>query len=400
MAIAFRSFTSSNTNNTASRSIALPAGCVSGDVLVFVSDCDGVAGLDTLSGFTDLFGGPVVGSGGSFCGGFQYRVCDGTEPSSYTVNVLSGAERAAFALLCYSGVSNTSPINVSGTNDGGSDASVVFPSGLSTTVNDCVVIAAIAREKGQGGNAIVDTWPSGWTERYDNEGGPGGAGGGSAACAAADFDQATAGTIASETVTTRRLSFWMAAYIALAPESAAATITGTGAINSTVPTISGAGTIARSGSGDVDIPVQTISGAGTVTEYVPPPPPPPVVEIATGGGGGGSAADRKIRKERKKREEWERQQLDAVDRAFKKVFNEDEPSAPDRPSEELAAKPITRSERKKVARFAFESLELDGIKAELKSVKRVLNEYIRQREQMEKARKRRYNDAMITILMS
>ncbi len=218
MAIAFESFASTNLDNTATGTLNLPTGTTSGDVLVFVADTDGTNGIAALTGFTNLFGGPVAGSGGTFRGSYQYRVCDGAEPSSYTISMISGSERVACALLRFSGVDNTNPINASGTNSGGSNTSVIFPSGITTSAADCVVVAAISNESGNSGNPIVPSWPADWTERYDNENGPPGNGSASASCAAATFEQSTAGAVTSETVTiTGGNSFWISAYIALTP---------------------------------------------------------------------------------------------------------------------------------------------------------------------------------------
>ncbi len=225
MAVVFESVSSGHLDNASSGSLAKPAGVVSGDALVFVGDIDGTAGFSTLTGFTDLFGGPVSGAGGTFRGGFQYRVCDGTEPVSYTISPVSGSERAAFALLRFSGVDNASPINASGTETpfDGASAFADFPFGVTTSVADCVVVGAICAESGNSGSPIVPTWPAGWTERYDNDNGPPGGGNASASCAAATFDKAIAGEIDNEFVGLSGGSTqWVTAYIALAPATASA----------------------------------------------------------------------------------------------------------------------------------------------------------------------------------
>lgn len=220
MSIVFESFTSGSLNNVSSGTLALPSGTSPSDVLVFVSNCDGNNGLNTLSGFTDLFGGPVTNTtGGSHRGGYQYRVCDGTEPSSYSITTISGNERTAFALLRFSGVDNVDPINASGNNPGGSNTSVVMPSSVTTTEDDCLVIGAISLESGNRGNPVVPTWPTDWTERYDNENGPPGNGSASSSCAAATFVQSVSGTLAAPTITvTGGNTRWISAYIALTPD--------------------------------------------------------------------------------------------------------------------------------------------------------------------------------------
>ncbi|MGG9998666.1 hypothetical protein ACQU0X_01075 [Pseudovibrio ascidiaceicola] len=217
----FKSRSSGNTDNSSTGSIALPTGTEAGDFLLFLGDCDGVAGFTTLADFQDLHGGPVAGAAGSsHRGGWQYRIADGTEPATFPVSFNSGNERAAFSLLRYSNVDPDNPIRASATKVGGKNQSVEFPAGLSTDVDDCLIVGSIAVESGNSGSPIVPdvNWPSGWTEVYDNFGGPPGGGDASASAAAAVFMMDTAGSIPAESATiTGGNTYWISSYIAIAP---------------------------------------------------------------------------------------------------------------------------------------------------------------------------------------
>ncbi|MGH0001292.1 hypothetical protein ACQU0X_14540 [Pseudovibrio ascidiaceicola] len=217
----YEALSSGQTDNTSTGSLTLPSGTEAGDLLLFLGDCDGVAGFTTLSGFQDLHGGPVAGAAGSsHRGGWQYRIADGTEPASYSVGFHSGSERAAFSLLRYSNVDPDNPIRASATKVGGKNQIVEFPAGLSADVDDCLIVGSIAVESGNSGSPIVPdvNWPSGWTEVYDNFGGPPGGGDASASAAAAVFTMDSAGSIPAESATiTGGNTYWISSYIAIAP---------------------------------------------------------------------------------------------------------------------------------------------------------------------------------------
>ncbi|WP_153041574.1 hypothetical protein [Pseudovibrio sp. Ad26] len=217
----YEALSTGHADNTSTGSLTLPSGTEAGDLLLFLGDCDGVAGFLTLAGFQDLHGGPVVGAAGSsHRGGWQYRIADGTEPASYSVGFHSGSERAAFSLLRYSNVDPDNPIRASATKVGGKNQIVEFPTGLSTDVDDCLIVGSIAVESGNSGSPIVPdvNWPSDWTEVYDNFGGPPGGGDASASAAAAVFTMDSAGSIPAESATIiGGNTYWISSYIAIAP---------------------------------------------------------------------------------------------------------------------------------------------------------------------------------------
>lgn len=114
--------------------VSVPAGTVSGDVLVVLVSVTGASTVPaTPSGLTLLDSGSTGPSYASY-----YRVCDGTEPGSYGFTV---TKRAAAIAASYSGVDNTNPINAHGAPNKVSTATATATS-VTTTVNGCELVFA------------------------------------------------------------------------------------------------------------------------------------------------------------------------------------------------------------------------------------------------------------------
>jgi hypothetical protein len=212
----FEGIETGNLDSAETGTIAVPVGTSSGDVLLFFGSSDGQPGIDDISGFTSLFGGVVSNTGHSMLA--AYRICDGTEPSSYDIVMRFSSERVAMCMMRFSGVDVMNPVNASdyyASPDAPSAA--VFPISMTTTTDNCLVVACLALESGNSGNPVWGAQPSGWTNVYDNENGPPGGGNGSASGAASIFSQSSAGAVPSESVSFGGGdTYYIAAYIALA----------------------------------------------------------------------------------------------------------------------------------------------------------------------------------------
>ena len=187
MAITRIGFTSNNTNNVTSMSLNVPSGTVDGDVILFMSSCDG-NGYSMPSGFTQIYG-PSSSGGNSYTLG--YRVAS-SEPASYTINTVSGNERGIGYFVTYRGVDTGTTIdNSSESLNTASSANVTFAN-MTPNTDNCLVVAFAGHESGSSGGSWVSGWPANFTEIDDNTNGPTGSGSGSSSGAFAEWQQTTA----------------------------------------------------------------------------------------------------------------------------------------------------------------------------------------------------------------
>jgi len=127
-------------SNGSSLAVPVPAGTTSGDLLlaaVAVDNNNGMAAISTPAGWTAVDEGNSGGGGGAIRFGVFYRVAGASEPASYTFAWGSNQEAAA-AMLRYSGVDGTNPIDAAAV-DVDSSNSPTAPS-VTTTVGNTRVV--------------------------------------------------------------------------------------------------------------------------------------------------------------------------------------------------------------------------------------------------------------------
>lgn len=202
---------------TASATIVVntPGPPAAGDLLVAGVGC-GTAGADTITGpagWTQLH---YLNSAGTVRseGGIWYRLCDGTELSSYTWTNSSALNPMMGWIMRFRGVDQTTPINTSAQ----ATANVQDPvaPALTTTVINCALVCACFQA-----NTLSNTYtaPAGYTERTEQAGTIAGV---STGIGTSDTKvQAASGAVAAATmdsnslVTSQAVSF----HVAIAPGS-------------------------------------------------------------------------------------------------------------------------------------------------------------------------------------
>jgi hypothetical protein len=167
MAIAFRAAaTASATSSPPSITISKPTGTVDGDVMFAVFAADELLSV-SLTGWTSVTSVDATDSGQRLV---VLRKVAASEGANYEFTT-SGSFSIAAAILSYSGVDNTTPVDVSGTNRSGNDTeaapqSPVAPT-ITTTVADTMLlyIATVDLVDVTAGSSWAP--PSGYTERVD-----------------------------------------------------------------------------------------------------------------------------------------------------------------------------------------------------------------------------------------
>lgn len=203
MAIALRNTSnvglSKSTGGTLS--VPVPTGTVSGDVLLIAVTVGSSSTLPaTPSGLTALDSGTTGPSYGSW-----YRICDGTEPASYSFTVTKPASATARS---YSGANTTTPINAHGTPNKTATASATATS-ITTTTNGCEIVFF----NGDATSGLTFTLPTGFANTASNTTGIS-----SVSC---DKSQTTAGATGTVTGTWSGANNNWSQLIALAPASGA-----------------------------------------------------------------------------------------------------------------------------------------------------------------------------------
>ncbi len=169
-----RGTTTSNTTTNTTLTINKPAGVVDGDIMI-VNICKNATSSNNPSstGWTFITSSNLQGGGGTNrYGAILYRIADGTELSNFTFNLGSGTSSAVGSIIAFSGVSSSSPFDVtpgSINNNNQDGGNVVYANGITTVTNNAAVIFL-----GEAGNSSWSSWsgtnPT-FTEIMDNSNG-------------------------------------------------------------------------------------------------------------------------------------------------------------------------------------------------------------------------------------
>ncbi|MGA9349661.1 MAG: GEVED domain-containing protein, partial [Anaerolineae bacterium] len=192
-----------------SLTINKPTGTVQGDLLLAAISVDGTPNIsppDTT--WTTI---RERNSGSQVRLEVYYKVAGSSEPDSYRFT-WSGGQQAAGAILRYSGVDTTTPINASGIGSGTS-ASPTAPS-VTTTVTDTMVVRIYGADDD---DLSTSPYPSGYTGRLNIESN---SGYGTCSLGVADVVRASAGATGSAAFSLSASEEWVGVTVALAPSAA------------------------------------------------------------------------------------------------------------------------------------------------------------------------------------
>jgi hypothetical protein len=251
MAIAFRS-AGSISSSAATTSLAVtPGTIVAGDVLVLILSArggTGVTGVSAPAGFNSV----RRDNRGTSTAVQVWTKTASSESGTYTVS-WTGSNNANLAILAYSGVDTSAPVDVSGSTGGASTANPATPD-VTTVTPNTMLLAIIS--VGSGG-----TWtaPGTMTERVDA---PSTAASNNQTLGVFEEVIAATGATGTRTATVSTAGQYVATAIALKPSATSITAT----LNATqaADTSSSAGTVAVAGAASGTQAAQTASGAGTV----------------------------------------------------------------------------------------------------------------------------------------
>jgi hypothetical protein len=204
VAIALRATNGGTTSAAGTLVVTVPAGTAAGDVLIIgvqVSLSGSVpatpAGLTFISGAS---AGPSFGS--------WYRLCDGTEPASYSFTVAQGSAGTA---RTYSGVDTVTPINAQATPARTAASVTATSTTITPTVNNSVLVF-MSGITATSGTTITN--PAGFANQRLDAGSTG-------ACAAScDQTQSVAAATGAEAATWSVSGNNYAQLVALAPLAA------------------------------------------------------------------------------------------------------------------------------------------------------------------------------------
>jgi hypothetical protein len=193
-----------NGSGSSSETITQPAGVTSGEVLVATITAAGTGAITPPSGWTVIRDTTTTLRETSF-----YHVTGSSEPTSWSWT-LGSARAASGAIIAYSGVSTSVPIDASATGSGNT-GNPTAPTVTTNFAGDTVISAA----------GITGSWATNsatpaasTTERYDVSNT-------STESEGADVTQSTAGATPARMPTPATTGAWIAATIALNPASAA-----------------------------------------------------------------------------------------------------------------------------------------------------------------------------------
>jgi hypothetical protein len=183
------SFTENSSTGASSRVLTKPASVAVGDLLVIIAATDDTSNLmqfkgNAIPGFTEI-GGLGNSSMDVHIAAF-YRVVDGTEGASFTVTSSSSDDFTCWCLRI-TGANRWNPIDAIDDGYATSTVDAVIPA-VTTTVNDCLVLACHAYDGGDNGTYTITG--TGWTSVDQNKTG---SGSGNLSAGVARRDQATAG---------------------------------------------------------------------------------------------------------------------------------------------------------------------------------------------------------------
>ena len=149
------SATTASGGGVSSLTINAPTGVVSGDVMVAnITLHNGSGGVfyPSLSGWTAIGSGVnFEGSGANHRFELFYRVAGSSEPSSYTFALNGTADGVEGAIVAYSGVNNTTPLDATGTYSTGSGSSISASAITTASANAAVLLSVASFESGDGG---------------------------------------------------------------------------------------------------------------------------------------------------------------------------------------------------------------------------------------------------------
>jgi hypothetical protein len=177
MATTLVGYKTASTDNTASTSIDLPTGTLSGDILIAFAAKDGTSS-PSMAGFNTQYN--AAATGGSSRDAVFWKLAQ-AEPSSYIYNN-GGNERTWLVLAAFREVDPVNPFDdFQVLSNDGNDATQTIPE-INRSAIEQMCVAFLGLESGNSGNPINPTWSSGgWTTISNNQNGPPGTGSGSAA---------------------------------------------------------------------------------------------------------------------------------------------------------------------------------------------------------------------------
>ncbi len=195
MATTLVGYTTSSADNEPNSVIDLPAGAVSGDVLILFVAKDG-GGAPTAAGFTQQYAGTSSNSAND---SLWWKPVN-NEPSTYTIS-MNGNERAWLCLALFREVDTVDPFQSFNSFVSSSGTTNSQVPQISRDTPDQMCVAFLGLESGNNANNPVNpTWASGgWTTISDNQNGPPGTGSGSAAGAFATQQTSNTGVLPSTT---------------------------------------------------------------------------------------------------------------------------------------------------------------------------------------------------------
>jgi hypothetical protein len=148
-------------HNASTLSIAVPAGTVAGDVMIAaITVTPSTVPITAPGGWTQIRAVTQASGGGSQLATY-YRVATASEPASYTWTLTTSHTGAAGGIVSYSGVDNTTPIDVSASVITNSSLNHTAPTITTSIANDMLVTVHEYE------SASSWTPPGGMTERVD-----------------------------------------------------------------------------------------------------------------------------------------------------------------------------------------------------------------------------------------
>lgn len=157
-AIAFVAQASANNGNGANTlTINKPAGTVSGHVMIATVTTRTTGAFTAPTGWTSVLDSTAT----NIHQITYYKVAGASEPANYSWTWTGATRRASGGIVDYSGVDNTSPVDVSASGTGASGNASV-PNVTTAASNDRIVVAVSTSKK------TTYTPASGTTERYDD----------------------------------------------------------------------------------------------------------------------------------------------------------------------------------------------------------------------------------------
>lgn len=191
------SFTENSSIGSASLALTKPASVVAGNLLVILAASDDATSIpqfthQSVAGFHHFYHGGDSSTDIHIAA--FYRVADGTEGASFTVNAQSSDDFTCWCLRI-TGANRWNPIDVVGYGVSGSAASEVIDS-ITTTVNDCLAFYLFAYDGGD--NGTWTTTGTGWSSSDVNTTATGS---GNLQAGWGTKSQATAGATGAVTVT-------------------------------------------------------------------------------------------------------------------------------------------------------------------------------------------------------